>query len=113
MSEIADFVLHRGSDTKIWFTGTANGSVAGWSTEFNLFESEYAATAALTIAGAIEDVGSAGTPGVFSATVTKAQSVTLRAKPYFFSFKRTNAGAESVITEGRALVRFDSRTPLT
>lgn len=112
MAEIQECAIYRGDVTKLVFTGRSNGSVAGWTTELNLFENEYDAAAALTVQGLVEDAGSVSTPGVFSVTISKAESLTLKPKRYFFSLKRVDVGSEKTVAEGGIWVRPDRKNAL-
>lgn len=108
----ANFTLYRGVPRTLRFTMTGNGSVAGWTTRLYLRTEETAPNPlAFEKPGTVADAGSGSTPGIFEVAVTKAESLTLAARPYKFSFERTDVGQENLLTIGVAQVAYDIANP--
>ena len=108
MAERVNFLVYRGDDRLVRFTMTTNGTVAGWTTQLTVRRTPASADPpVLVVAGAIVDGGSVSTPGVFEVLLTKAQLIALQARDHAYSFKRTDAGAAEMLTEGTMTVKAD------
>lgn len=104
-----DFTMWRGATTTVEFAvQNADGTptnVAGWTAVLTLrVHNSDPDPAALSQAGAIFG---APTDGIFHITISKAASLGVAAGRYAFTFERSNAGNEDVLTYGTATVRLD------
>lgn len=113
MAEIQNFTVYRGDDRLLTFTGTANGSVAGWTTRFTARRTQSEADPPVVdLAGVIAEAGSGSTPGIFTVTVPKATLLTLPPRSYSYSLKRVDVGAAATLTIGQMTVKADILNPL-
>jgi hypothetical protein len=109
---IQNLTRYRGANWLLRFTvksGTgAIQNVASWTTKLTLRKTATTPDpVTLQVSGAVVSDGSAGQIDV---TVTKTQSLALQARDYVYSFERTNAGAEDVLTIGTITVAYDILT---
>lgn len=109
MPETGPLVIYRGDDTDLYFDHVVVGAIdPSWTVALYLRATPSTADpAALEVAGSLVTAGSATTKATFKVTVTKAQSLTLTAKTYYYAFKRTNTNAERVLREGKCSVKPD------
>jgi hypothetical protein len=108
MAETANFLIFRGDDQDLTFTGVENGSVAGWAVAFTArIGPAVNDPPLLSVTGSILDAGSGSTPGQFRVSLTKAQTVALDPRVYYYSLKRTNSGSEKTLTVGKMTVQAD------
>lgn len=108
MAELAHFTVYRGDDHLLRIVMTTNGSVSGWTTKLTVRKTpESPDPPVLSISGSVNDPGDGVTPGIFECTLSQAQLLTLEARLYAYSFKRTNSGTAATLLTGTMQVEAD------
>jgi hypothetical protein len=104
----ATFTLWRGtSPTLQFFVKDAAGNVvdvSGWAGMFTMRKTAAAADQPALQQASV--IGSASA-GRLDVPLTKAQTLLVASGEYEFTYERTNAGSEEVVTEGMVRVRLD------
>lgn len=101
-----NFTIWRGTAPTLVFTLTTvpDGGVAGWTTSFTMRLKDTSADPVyFQKAGSISDAAL----GVFHVALTKAETLALAVRGYQFSFERTDAGFEDLLSIGHVTVRYD------
>jgi hypothetical protein len=103
-------VLYRGTSVQLRWVMKSNGSVSGWTVRLSIREhAKDPDPLVIDAAASIEDAGSVSTPGVFSVSLSKGQTLGLSARKYAYSLERTDSGAEDLLAIGVFDVRLDVR----
>lgn len=92
--------IFRATAPTLRFTLLTPQDVTGWTTQLIIRRGRDGA-ALLTVTGNTVSVGT----GVFTAALTKAQTLSLASGDYYFTFQRTNTGSEDLLAHGALTVR--------
>ena len=97
--------IPRGDDRILRVTLEENGSITGWTFTFavrtNRREADDVEPVITRSTGiAINDAGSADTPGVIDITVTDEETLSLARRTYWWSLKRADEGFETTLVQG-------------
>jgi hypothetical protein len=108
-----DFVGFRGESLSLNFSPATPTSITGWAIGF--YVSRVGAAAGLGVPLLSLATGGSGVAitngaaGLFTATITSAQSLTLGAGRYWYDVWRTDAGSEMVIASGELKIFIPAR----
>lgn len=92
---------------QISFDVAIRQDLTGWTIEWMLRKSRYAATTVLDKVGASISIltQTGATKGQFTVAIARADTTALKAGTYYHAAARINAGAWDVIAEGAAVLR--------
>ena len=113
MAERANFEIFRGTAVTLRFQLTtpeaAPNYVTGWETLFTAKTKDTNANTILSVVGSLSTATNALRLGIFDVALSVANTnALLDGRKYAYSFRRTNAGAEDLLTLGEMTARTAS-----
>ena len=100
--ELANFELISNTAPTLRFSLVIPEDVTGWTTTFVAKRKATDANAALSVNGVIADANA----GIFDVGLSTALLANLTPGTYVYTFRRTNAGAEDVLTTGNFTLKL-------
>lgn len=71
-------------------------NVTGWTTQFKILSAKGSSTTVLTVSGSVITA----TEGVIDVVIADTDTATFTPKSYYYTFRRTDAGSESMLAHG-------------